>query len=59
MKYEIDVRDPETGIVKTYSAESAEQLEWRIFLFLEAGREILDYREIIGEGHSESKLSVE
>ena len=58
MKYVIEMKNPKTGIVEAYNteAESLDQLERSLEVFREGGYEVLGYQEIIGEGHSESKL---
>lgn len=56
MKYVVKMRNPRTGRIEVYSTEAddMEQVERGLDIFREGGYEILDYQEIVGEGHSES-----
>ena len=58
MEYMVEMQNPETGIVETYNAEieNPDLLEGWLQGFRELGFKILSCREIIGKGHSESKI---
>lgn len=58
MEYMVEMQNPETGIIETYTAEveNPDLLEYWLQGFRELGFKILSCREIIGKGHSESKI---
>lgn len=58
MEYMVEMQNLETGIIETYTAEveNLDLLECWLQGFRELGFKVLSCREIIGKGHSESKI---